>query len=34
MFEVFRDDVFPFIKTLHSDENSAFSKAMKVLSFH
>ena len=29
MFEVFRDDVFPFIKSLHSDENSAFSRAMK-----
>ena len=28
MFEVFRDEVFPFIKNLHGDEKSAFAKSM------
>lgn len=29
MFLVFRDEVFPFIKNLHSDEQSAYSRFMK-----
>jgi len=28
MFEVYRDDVFPFIKNLNKDESSAFSQSM------
>ena len=29
MYLVFRDEVFPFIKTLHSDDQSAYSQFMK-----
>lgn len=29
MFTVFRDEVFPFIKNLHGDEHSAYSRFMK-----
>lgn len=29
MFEVFRDEVFPFIKELHQDQDSAYSRYMK-----
>lgn len=29
MFRLFRDEVFPFIKNLHSDEESAYSNFMK-----
>ena len=29
MFLVFRDEVFPFIKNLHQDEQSAYSRFMK-----
>ncbi len=29
MYEVFRDEVFPFIKEIHDDADSAFNKAMR-----
>ena len=29
MYELFRDEVFPFIKNLHSDEQSAYARFMK-----
>lgn len=29
MFQIFRDEVFPFIKTLNQDQNSAYSTFMK-----
>jgi type I restriction enzyme M protein len=29
MYEVFRDEVFPFIKQMHGDKDSAFSRSMK-----
>ena len=29
MYDTFRDEVFPFIKNMHKDDDSAFAKAMK-----
>ena len=29
MYNTFRDEVFPFIKNMHKDDESAFAKAMK-----